>query len=699
MAWVATFLLRCGPFVLLLLTLAQSAQAQAGASQGAGTPQQQQAPVPTFQSQVEVVATRLPEAPHDVPASIEVIGSDQLRALGARNLREALSLAAGVEVAPGGDAGPAGSVPEFWGLREFDAFLLVVDGIPWGGAFNPALTSLSLRDVERIEILRGSAPVTYGATSFVGAINVVHKNAGVLGGNAVARFGSYSSGGAAVDASLPALGSWKSRVSVDFDRQRFKDDRTSFTRGHANYRAGLGENARTWVTTDLNWLQQDPASPHPREGPALSTSVPIDANYNPADAFLNETRVTAAFGTERPVGGTAQWSLTASYSHAGQRQFRGFLTDTADTSDNATGLRENIDINDIYADTHVTWPERSHVRVVVGGDFLFGNGEGRGATFTYTVPLSATTGTTVDEPTDLNLDTGARRYFYGAYALAEYAPTARLDLSGGLRLNLVRERHGEGESVNHTRPGGSLGAMFGVWEQGADHVRLFANYRNTFKPAAFDFSLAENEGVLEPETAQSFEGGVKIRTANGRADVEASAFRMNFQNLVTSTVVNGLPALINAGETRFQGFEVASVIRARRDVFGRVTYSFHDGRFVDFVQTFDGVPQQLGGNRFEMSARHLFTVGLIVAPDRGVMGSVVVKYTGDRYLNMRNTALAEPFTTLDAGVGYRLARWEIRVDGRNLTDRRDAVSESELGDAQYYLMTARRADVTVGVRF
>jgi len=110
--------------------------------------------------QIEVVATRLPEAPHDVPVSVEVIDGDTLRAIGATNIRDALSLAAGVEVAPGGDAGPAGAVPEFWGLREFDAFLLVVDDIPWGGAFNPALTTLNLRDVERIEVLRGSAPVT-----------------------------------------------------------------------------------------------------------------------------------------------------------------------------------------------------------------------------------------------------------------------------------------------------------------------------------------------------------------------------------------------------------------------------------------------------------------------------------------------------------------------------------------------------------
>src|SRR3954470_19176569 len=64
---------------------------------------------------VEVVATRVPEAPHDVPLSIEVISGVDLRARGATTLRDALALATGVSIAPGGDAGPASAVPEFWG--------------------------------------------------------------------------------------------------------------------------------------------------------------------------------------------------------------------------------------------------------------------------------------------------------------------------------------------------------------------------------------------------------------------------------------------------------------------------------------------------------------------------------------------------------------------------------------------------------
>ncbi|MFL5635576.1 MAG: TonB-dependent receptor [Gemmatimonadaceae bacterium] len=652
---------------------------------------------------VEVVATRLPEAPHDVAASIEVISGDDLRARGVKSLKDALTLATGVSIAPGGDAGPASAVPEFWGLREFDAFLLVVDGIPWGGAFNPALSTLSLRDVERIEILRGPAPVTYGATSFVGVIHVVHNSAAARARYAEVSGGSFGSVGVAVDVPvLPSgsMGSWKSRLSGDFDREGFRDENTSFSRGHALWRIGKVDGDRqTWLSTDLNVLHQQPASPHPREGASLSAAVPLDANYNPADAYLNENRVAIAAGFERPVFGLASWGTTASYSFSGQRMFRGFLTDISDTPDNASGFKETIEINDIYADSHLIWSSVPQFRFLTGVDALFASGEGKGATFAYTVPLNGSTQAAVAEPSTLDLDSESERRFLGAYGSTEWRPLSRFTLNGGLRLNATSERRGEGEEVTHTRLSGGLGAIFGLWERDTDHLRLFANYRNTFKPAAFDFSLAENEGVLDPETSRSYEAGLKTRLLDGLLDVEASAFRMDFENLVTSTVVNNQPALINAGKTRFKGVELESELRLISALSARATYSFHDGKFVDFVQAFDGVPTQLGGNRFEMSARHLASAGVTFAPDRGITANAAFNYTGDRYLNKRNTALAPAFLTVDAGVGYRADRMEFRVTGRNLTNRRDAVAESEFGDAQYYRMPARTIHTRISVRY
>jgi iron complex outermembrane receptor protein len=174
---------------------------------------------------------------------------------------------------------------------------------------------------------------------------------------------------------------------------------------------------------------------------------------------------------------------------------------------------------------------------------------------------------------------------------------------------------------------------------------------------------------------------------------------MNFANLVVATVRNGQPALENAGHERFTGAEGEMDWSVTPAVRLEATYSYHDARFRDYVTAFDGLPAQLAGNRFEMTPLHMAAAGLVYAPARGLVGSAVVNYVGERYLNKRNTALAAAYTTVTAGVGYRFAAGELRVDGRNLTNRRPPVAESELGDAQYYLLPARSIDVTYRTRF
>src|SRR5258708_3379356 len=264
--------------------------------QGAAqAPQQNPAPkIPTIQERVEVTTTLEPEDPEKVPAPIEVFTGEELRARGMKDLRSALGLAVGVEIAPGGDAGPASAVPDFWGLKELDAFLLVVDGVPWGGSFNPALTTLDLNDIERIEVVRGPAPVTYGATSFVGVIHIVHKDTAAKEKSLTVRGGSYGTFGFNFAAPIPISGKWSSRLSVDAQREGFSDDRTSFRRGHALWRVGRKGNGanRASFNFDMNWLNQDPASPRVRDGKSLTPLVPVDANNNPNGSVLNDRRPT-----------------------------------------------------------------------------------------------------------------------------------------------------------------------------------------------------------------------------------------------------------------------------------------------------------------------------------------------------------------------------------------------------------------------
>lgn len=692
-------------FVVSLSLVASFACAQTTAP--APAPQQK---LPTVHETVEVTTTKLPEDPVEDPSAIEVLNGDELRARGVRDLRDALFLSTGVEIAPGGDAGPASSVPDFWGLKEFDAFLLVVDGVPWGGAFNPALTSLDLNDVERIEVLRGPAPVTYGATSFVGVIHVVHTSPESSEKELVLNGGSFGSGGGSLSVPVPLSSDWKSRLSFGAQREGFSADRTAYRRGHGLWRVErkMTDSKRVWFNVNMNWLDQDPASPRVRDGATLSPLNPVDANYNPGGAFLNDHRGGAMGGFDLPAAG-GQWSTTVSLSHSRQDAFRGFLIDLVDGPDNAHGVREKIHLTDLYVDSHLSKKLPGSVSFLIGMDYMRGAGLARGADFDYTVPLNGRQPVAVPSPGSLDVSIHDDRNFFGPYTAFEWTPLERLRIDAGVRLNATREHRADrdagagtqsSDSRTDVRAGASVGAIFTTWQQNQDSLRMFVNYRDTFKPAAIDFGIGEDEAggggeqLLKPETSRSVEGGIKGRFWDRRVEAEASAFLMDFSNLVTATSVNGVPALINAGTQRFKGIETETALFLARGVIAHATYSYHDAKFTDFIQDFGGVPTQLAGKRLEMSARHLAAVGINYVPARGFLGGIEAGYTGSRFLNKRNTALAPGFTSLRISAGYRTSRWELRADGSNLTNRRDPVSESELGDAQYYLLPSRRVDVS-----
>jgi len=672
---------------------------------------------------VEVTATRFPEDPVKVPASITVLTGKDLADRGATDLRSALALAAGINIAPGGDGGPASSIPEFWGLKEFDAFLLVVDGVPWGGAFNPALSTLDLENVERIEIQRGAAPVMYGATSFVGVIQVIHRHPADTEGSVRLSAGSHGSGGAAVTLRLPRWSKVDSSLTADVAKQGYDDPRTEFKRGHLLWRnrAELGAGVLRF-DLDAAAVDQKPASPHPRVGKVLTTDVPLDANHNPDGAYLNDRRATFTLGWDQQAG-AALWSTILSTSRARQDLFRGFLVDVVTTDPNAHGYRERIETTDVYLDTHLAWTDLPGLKVVAGFDHLHGAGTGRGGDFDYVVNLDGSNapGSGVLPPAaDIRIDD--HRDFSGLYGFAEWTPVSRLVLEAGLRLNRTEETRraftldfasatldGGQDRRAVTRLSGSAGVTWTAWQSGPDRVNLFASYRNTYKPGAIDFGLDSTPGILKPETAESYDLGAKSRLLDGRLDLELSTFRMDFSNLVVSQSLRngvptppdqgGTPGLVNAGQQRFQGVELNADYRLKPDWTLHGATSYHDSRFLDYVQDFGGTATQLAGKRLEMSPYHLGALGLVYAPARGFNGSLEARYTGGIFMDKRNRAPYGGYTTLAAGLGYRAARWEFRLKGDNLTDRRDPVAESEMGDAQYYLLPGRRVTASVSYRF
>ncbi|HEV7671013.1 MAG TPA: TonB-dependent receptor [Thermoanaerobaculia bacterium] len=668
---------------------------------------------PTVEETVQVTATRVPEDVESVPASITVVSGEELAARGITNLTGALALVAGVAIPPGGDGGPAGSVPEIWGLREFDAFLLVVDGVPAGGAFNPALVSLDLTNVDRIEVLRGAAPVMYGATSFVGVIQVLHRQPGSRkdgSGDYRLGIGNYSSGLAAVSLDLPALGNYRQSLTVNGERRGFKDDDTGFDRGHVLYRGRTqGAGGDFHVDFDGSVVNQSPASPHVREGRVLSSVTPLDANYNPGDAKIDEDRFQLIGGYDRTLA-NGRWSTTVSLTHTKKETIRGFLADLAGEGDDAEGFEQDLTLTDIYLDTHWEAKVGSALQIVAGLDHLYGKGKADSETFGYHVNIDgsgAESSNTVEH--EMGFDSEDERNFTGLYANFDWNPAPRWHFLLGGRLNRTDEDieaaeeeldpdagEDEGEeeegsdSRSTTRGSGMVGVNFLAWSQdNGDGLWLYADARDAFKPAALDFGPEAEADILEPETATSYEIGAKGHLLDGRLDFDISAFQMDFENLIISINEDGHPGLGNGGKQRFKGEEIEVRYRLFPDLRATATYARHSSKFVDFIQDFDGTLTQLAGKRLEMAPEKLASYGLVYSPKTGFNAYVIGNYTGDRFLNKRNTALAAAYSTWGAGLGFRFNRGELRLDGENLSDERDPLAESELGDAQYYRQPAR----------
>ncbi|MBV8201687.1 MAG: TonB-dependent receptor [Acidobacteria bacterium] len=742
---------------LSLPSPALAQEPEPGQGQGAGQSQAAAGTggnVPRISETMQVTATRVPEDVEQVPASVTVITGEEIRARGATDLATALSTVAGLAVAPGGDAGAASSIPEIWGLREFDAFLLVVDGVPWGGAFNPALSTLDLTDVDRIEVLRGSAPVMFGATSFVGVIQVIHRQAGQAGGSVSAWGGSYGSGGGAASAPLPAVGSYRQSLTVDGERQGFSQDRTGWGRGHLLYRGSLATAGGGTFHVDFDdaIVDQKPFSPTPLVGGVLTPLVPIDSNQNPLHDKIDVNREQLNLGYDQKLG-AGTWSTLVSGAHTNQTVGRGFLENVTGDNPDDHGIRQHLTLDDFYFDTHLAFDLDRTLRLITGIDELYGKAHNASSDWDYFQNVNGS------NPPDINsfspfgaTDLHDTRSFAGLYAQGEWTPTRRWRLQLGARLNHTHESLvatsvnfpmpaapagapgaapslgssaavgaspagapggllvpqpkdvsvGPGSATrNVTRGGGAAGLSYLAWEGTDGAIWAYGDYRNTFKPAALDFGPDVNGVILKPETAQSFELGLKGRHLGGRFDWELSLFQMDFSNLVVGQVdAFGNPELVNAGNERFKGVEVEADYLLAGNLRLEGVYSYHDAKYTNYVALSDaGVLEQLAGNRLPLSAHDMGAVGFIYSPASGFTGWATINYTGSRFLDPENTALAGSFAAWAAGIGYRYAAWEVRLDGWNLSDSRAPIAASEFGPSQYYRMNGRSLRGTLVFRF
>jgi hypothetical protein len=172
---------------------------------------------------------------------------------------------------------------------------------------------------------------------------------------------------------------------------------------------------------------------------------------------------------------------------------------------------------------------------------------------------------------------------------------------------------------------------------------------------------------------------------------------VDFKNQAFATEIDGTPALTSGGRERYISLELETSYKILPKLSATANYSYNDASFRNYQTIIDDVNVQLAGKQLPLSPHGLAAAGLVYGGSTGVRASVTGNFVGNRYLDMPNTLGAKAYGTVDATLGYRFRRYSATLAGYNLSNRRDPVSSSELGDGQFYLLQGRRLFLRLAV--
>jgi outer membrane receptor for monomeric catechols len=445
-------------------------------------------------------------------------------------------------------------------------------------------------------------------------------------------------------------------------------------------------------------------SPTPVTEGGLSPDVAVDSNQNPLGAHVDEYRTQLTLSYLRPLA-SAHWSTTASMTHVDNAVLQGFLSDDLDDpsdGDDAQGFSQDERLNEAYLDSHLTWDFDRDVVLSLGANDMYSNGEAHSSTFEYFASLTGSMQTAPDD-VDRSPYASDKRNFFGIYLQSSLPLASTLSLDLGVRENIVNESRltssdDDGVDVNDRRDSRLSDGATLRWralDQADTTITPYVAYADTFQPSQFDFSPdPDDSAFLLPETAHSWQLGV--RGSAPSLEWELSGTAVEFGNAVTAEEVDGLPTFVNAGSDSFRDIDLDVDERLSDNVRLTFSYEYVDARYRSYnIVDDDGDNIPLAGKRLPLTPKSVSTLGMLFGRSEGLSLAVLARYRGASFLDQENQAPAAGFITYDCKISYGSDGWTIYLSGQNLSDRRDPVSASEIGDDQVYRLFGRRLELGV----
>ena len=613
---------------------------------------------------VEVTATRTALTLPEVSAAVTVLdGADLKRGQAVTSLAELLDQVPGLFVQNAGNFAQDARLA----LRGFGArasfgirgVAIVVDGIPQTLPDGQSqVDSIDLDAVERIEVLRGPASALYGNAAG-GVILITTRQPdgreSVRASQTVGRYGLVDS--------RAAFSGGTERLGVRFAVSRFEQD--GFRR-HADaeqYRASTRlawtPSAATRVSAVAGYFE----TPEEQDPGAVTAQ---DARTSPRAARRANVTFDAGESLEQwRFGASVEHEFGAGKNHRVRLSGFGFLRDFDNRlpfeSGGQVAFKRTFAGVDGQYEIDAEWGGIAQ-RITAGFDYRDQDDDRQ--------RFDNLAGVRGDRVLDQNEQVEA----IGLYLQNRFRLAPDWTLRAGLRFDEVRldvddRRLADGDDSGsrtwrETSPGAGL-----VW-RALGSLSVYASIGTAFQtPTTTELANPEDPGAgggfnraLEPQTARSYELGLRGATASGLR-YEASVFRARIDDAITSFEVpefsgSGRDFFRNAGRSTRNGIELAASARLGERWRVRGGYTYSDFEF-DRFETPDG---DFSGNRLPGVPRHRGFAALDWTGPRGYYAGADLRAAGEVIADSANTAASPDRAVVDLHTGRNVPLGGIDID-------------------------------------
>ena len=645
--------------------------------------------------QTVVTASRVGESePQATPMAVSVLGAADLATTQAHTIGQLSGLAPSVTFSQNSDFAQLtirgiGSNVVFAGSDPSSAVYL--DGVYLA---RPVMVTADFLDLERVEVLRGPQGTLYGRNAVGGAVNLVTR----------APSRGFEARG---DLTAGTYDTWRAqgRVSGPIVADRvlasgafLRGGRRGFVHDvdHPEHPLG-GEDVvalrgqvlivggpRLGLLVSGDWMQQNPVPLTYAKVLAVKPGFQVD---NPPG--LHQVR-TSTLATSQIMqhGGSARvtWSVTPATTLTSLSAFRRLdyeLLSDADITELELVTSHVREAQQQFSE-ELTIAHKRRRLSWLAGVFLFEE--------------------TDRQPTTVGL--GGPRLVnrllpkVNANASALFGQTTielrpRVSVTAGLRYSDERKRIENAGRLSTMEPPETVVSgsaydyvdriAYSAWTPRlALEVRARANMlayvsaARGFKSGGFNLSSTEPGRGYAPESAWSYEGGLKTDLAGGRARANVSAFAMDYKDLQVQTPIRpGVLDISNAAAATIRGVEAEGDLRLARAWTAGGHVAWLDGRYDRYIAVgIGGITGNVAGHRLNNAPQWSGRLWVDWTRDLGAhalslraetRSQTTVFFTPFNDTIQRQRAYA----VVDVGVQFRprSARWSLAAYARNLANQ------------------------------